>query len=107
MNNEKTLYYRYENDEYDNNFKLKEILSYGKSQNCFTNKEDAFEHFTKSQELADIKYNNIMNGINELIELYGEFRFDYFVKGDNQGMEEDGMYLEIEINGYCFNYEWY
>lgn len=100
---EKKKYYRYENEN-DNNFILKEKLLYGANRNCFISKEEAKTHFEKANKIALVKYENIMNGINELKELLGDFSYDYFMCGDTHGIYSDGMYIQFEVNGYEFKF---
>lgn len=101
----KKLFYRYENESVDSNdFKLQEKLLYNAGRNCFILKEEADVHFTESHEIALKKYENIMNGIGKLKELLGYFRYDYFVLGDTYGIEQEGMYIEFEVNGYWFKF---
>lgn len=102
---EKKKYYKYENETPgDNNFILKEKLLYGAGKNCFPSEEEAKTHFEKANEIALAKYENIMNGINELKKSLGDFSYEYFMCGDTHGIYSDGMYISFEVNGYEFNF---
>lgn len=102
---EKKKYYRYENQsEGSNNFILKEKLLYGANRNCFVLKEESKTHFEEAYKIALVKYENIMNSINKLKELLGDFSYDYFMCGDTYGIYSDGMYIQFEVNGYNFKF---
>ena len=102
---EKELYYRYEHKtENSDTFVLKEKMLYGAGLNCFKNKEDATKHFKNAEEIAQEKYSKIMDGIEKLKDLVGDFSYNYFMSGDTYGIEEDGLYISFEVNGYNFTF---
>lgn len=103
---EKKMYYRYENESINSNiFVLKEKLLYSAGKNCFISKKEAKVHFKKANEAALIKYKKIMNGIGQLKESLGGFRYDYFMIGDTYGIESEGMYIELEVMDIVSNFQ--
>jgi len=100
---EKRIYYTYQNQQDGvNDFILKEVNRYW--TNCFATKEEATEHFNVSKKIAEDRYNKVVEGIRKLRDEIGHFDYDYFVNGDDQGIEQEGLYINIKVNGYDFEF---
>lgn len=105
MKREKTLFYKYENKATGRNkFTIAEKMLYGANINCFTTKEAATSHFEKSYKVALDRYEKIIDGMQKLKESLGDFSYDYFFHGDTHGIYEDGLYIEISVNDYDFQF---
>lgn len=105
MKKEKLLFYRYENDAIGkNDFSIKKRTFYAVNKNCFLTKEEATTHFEESYKIALGKYEKIIEGIEKLKESLGDFSYDYFLLGDTYGIYDDGLYIEINVNGYDFEF---
>lgn len=105
MKKERTLFYRYENKSTGkNNFAITEKMLYGANRNCFLTKEEATAHFEGSYKIALDRYEKIIEGIQKLKESLGDFSYNYFFHGDTYGIYEDGLYIEISVNGYDFQF---
>lgn len=105
MNREKVLFYRYENKTIGkNNFAIAEKMLYAANRNCFLTKEDATAHFEESYKIALDRYEKIIDGMKKLKESLGDFSYSYFFDGDTQVIYEDGLYIEINVNGYDFQF---
>lgn len=92
---------------YDSNYKIEKLQLYGcnRNRNCFLSEEEAKVDFLKAQEIALSKYNQILEGLEELKKkLNINFYFDYFMEGDTFGIDKDGMCINISINGYDFEF---
>lgn len=105
MKREKKLFYRYENEVTGRNkFTIAEKMLYGANRNCFLTKEEATTHFEESYKVALDRYEKIIEGIQKLKESLGDFSYSYFFHGDTYGIHEDGLYIEISVNGYDFQF---
>ena len=45
-----------------------------------------------------------MEEIKNLKEKLGGFSIEYFIEGDLYGIEQEGKYIEFEIDGYSFEF---
>lgn len=105
MKREKVLFYRYENKSTgENNFVITERMLYSANRNCFLTKEEANTHFEESYKTALGRYEKIVDGMKKLKESLGDFSYSYFFHGDTHGIYEDGLYIEISVNGYDFQF---
>lgn len=110
MKNEKILFYRYENDTIGKNeFSIKEkktgISKYHMlDKNWFLTKEEATAHFEESHKIALDRYEKVLWGIKKLKESLWDFSYNYFFLGDTYGIDDDGLYIEINVNGYDFQF---
>lgn len=105
MTREKKLFYRYESKTTGkNDFAIVEKMLYGAHRNCFLTKEEATTHFEDSYKTALDRYEKIIEGIEKLKESLGDFSYSYFFHGDTHGIYEDGMYIEISVNDYDFQF---
>lgn len=105
MKREKMLFYRYESKTTGNNdFSITEKMLYAANRNCFLTKEEATTHFEESYKTALERYEKIIDGIEKLKESLGDFSYDYFFLGDTHGIYEDGLYIEIIVNDYVFQF---
>lgn len=105
MKNEKILFYRYENDTIGKNeFSIKERMFYAANKNCFLTKEEATAHFEESHKIALDRYEKVLWGIKKLKESLWDFSYNYFFLGDTYGIYDDGLYIEINVNGYDFQF---
>lgn len=98
---EKKKYYRYETDD-DGMFYLTERFLERKWLNCFETKEEATQHFKEAESIALDRFNDIMDGIENLKDKYGSFYFDCLIKScDDTGLSVEPT-LEFKVNGYDF-----
>jgi len=105
MKREKKVFYRYENDEIGRNkFSIKEREFYAANRNCFLTKEAATAHFEESYNTALDRYKKIIAGIEKLKESLGDFSYNYFLLGDTHGIYDEGLFIEISVNGYDFEF---
>mgnify|MGYP001003740391 FL=1 len=103
MKKEKLLFYRYENDAIGKNeFSIKEKKTFDK--NWFLTKEEATAHFEEAYKIALDRYEKIIEGIEKLKETLGDFSYEYFLLGDTNGIYDDGLFIEIVVNGYEFEF---
>lgn len=75
-----------------------------KGVNCFNTPEEAQNHFDEAYEKAYEKFDKIMREIQNLKEKLGGFSIEYFIEGDLYGIEQEGKYIEFEIDGYSFEF---
>ena len=61
-------------------------------------------HFDEALEKAEEKFNKIMEEIQNLKEKLGGFSIEYFIEGDLYGIEQEGKYIDFEIDGYSFEF---
>lgn len=87
-----------------NDFKITKMELLGKGVNCFNTPEEAQNHFDEALEKAEEKFNKIMEEIQNLKEKLGGFSIEYFIEGDLYGIEQEGKYIEFEIDGYSFEF---
>lgn len=100
----KTFYKAISKNTGSNNFKVTKMELLGKGINCFNTPEEAQNHFDEALEKAYTKFDKIMEGIQNLKENLGGFSIDYFIEGDLYGIEQEGKYIEFEIDGYSFEF---
>lgn len=102
---EKKVFYRYERKTFGrNDFRIQENMLYVAHINCFVTKEEATDHYEASYKIASEKYEKIIQGIQKLKETLGDFSYEYFIEGDTHGIYEEGLYMEIMVNGYSFQF---
>ena len=100
----KTFYKAISKTNGSNNFKVTKMELLGKGKNCFDTPEEAQKHFDFAYEKAYAKFDKIMEGIQKLKESLGGFSINYFIEGDLYGIEQEGQYIEFEIDGYSFEF---
>lgn len=105
MKREKKLFYRYENKATGkNNFAITEKMLYAAHKNCFPTKEEATAHFEESYKIALDRYEKLKVELEKLKKSIGDFSYKYFVHGDTYGIDEEGLYIEINVSGYTFQF---
>lgn len=100
----KTFYKAISKTNGSNNFKVTKMELLGRGQNCFDTPEEAQNHFNEAYKKAKQKFSKIMEGIENLKEKLGGFSIEYFIEGDLYGIEQEGKYIEFEIDGYSFEF---
>ncbi|HPO11748.1 MAG TPA: hypothetical protein PLM63_04140 [bacterium] len=100
----KTFYKAISKNTGSNDFIVTKMELLGKGVNCFNTPEEAQKHFDEALEKAYIKFDKILEGIQNLKEKLGGFSIDYFIEGDLYGIEQEGKYIEFEIDGYNFEF---
>ena len=100
----KTFYKAISKNTGSNDFKVTKMELLGKGVNCFNTPEEAQNHFDEAYEKAYTKFNKIMEEIQNLKEKLGGFSIEYFIEGDLYGIEQEGKYIEFEIDGYSFEF---
>lgn len=103
---EKKMYYSCE-PNIRGSFDMKSRMMYGANKNWFLSKEEALIDYNKALVVAQEKYNNILNAISKIKETLGDFSFEYYMIGDTYGIDDSGMYLSFEIDGYEFKFPQY
>jgi hypothetical protein len=100
----KTFYKAISKNTGSNDFKITKMELLGRGRNCFDTPEEAQKHFNRAAATAEEKFNKIMDGIQNLKENLGGFSIEYFIEGDLYGIEQEGKYIEFEIDGYSFEF---
>ena len=100
----KTFYKAISKNTGSNNFKVTKMELLGKGVNCFNTPEEAQKHFDEAYKKAEEKFDKIMKEIQNLKEKLGGFSIEYFIEGDLYGIEQEGKYIEFEIDGYSFEF---
>jgi hypothetical protein len=90
-----------------NDFKLIEVRKLSKGKNYFDTKEEATEHFKSAEKKANEKYALILDGLEKLRSELGDFSYSYYFIGDTYGIEEDGSFIQFEVDGYHFKFEYF
>ena len=100
----KTFYKAISKNTGSNDFKITKMELLGRGKNCFNTPEEAQKHFDRALEKAEEKFDKIMEEIQNLKEKLGGFSIEYFIEGDLYGIEQEGKYIEFEIDGYSFEF---
>lgn len=98
-------YYRYEHkDDYSDKFVIVKKMLCGRGYNCFDTPEEATKHFKESEKIALEKYNKIIDGIQLLKELIGDFSIEVWANSYGDTGLDYGALIKITINGYDFTF---
>lgn len=104
MNEEKT-FYTYDDNNYRYVLALRTVKSKYRYNNYFETPEEVTKHFKEAQEISQERYSKIMQGMEELKEKFGDFSICSWAWAHDDSGLEHGIKLEINVNGYNFEFK--